>query len=179
MKKIIAFTGPAGAGKDECVKYLVGQHGFTRLAFAKGLKDMLAAIGISEPPTQAEKEEVIPALGRSYRYMAQTLGTEWGRKLIHDDLWVKIAEARMGAEFGAKGHAISDLRFENEATMVRHIGGVIVHLKGRKDAMADGTKAHASEAGIVYMDTDITVHNDVDNLGALHRKLDLALRHVL
>ena len=37
------------------------------------------------------KEQPIPGLQRSYRELAQTLGTEWGRQLQGEDFWLRCA----------------------------------------------------------------------------------------
>jgi hypothetical protein len=38
------------------------------------------------------KETPLPVIGKSPREIMQTLGTEWGRRLVNPDLWVCLAE---------------------------------------------------------------------------------------
>ncbi len=176
---LIAFTGKAGSGKDECGKWLIAHHGFEKLSFATPLKSMLAAMGYPEPATAAEKEAIIPELNCSWRKLATTLGTEWGRDLIHPDLWVLLAGLKVKHNPG-KDYVITDCRFENEATMTRLMRGVVVHLKGRAaDATTVETAAHRSEAGVAFKEGDLILHNDVDSIPALHDKLGIALRMFL
>lgn len=180
---IIAFTGPAGSGKDTAGRYLIDNYGFKKLSFAKGLKDMLAVLGYPDPASAADKEAIIPELGVSWRHLAQTLGTEWGRQQVHPDLWVIIAEQVIRKEAGA--FVITDLRFENEAAMVRRLGGVIGFLTGRAYEMPDTTAKHASEAGIEFQDGlgnlpgghDFKIDNSLP-LQALYGQVDQLARYV-
>lgn len=154
---IIAFAGPAGSGKDTCGNYLIENYGFRRLSFAKPLKMALEAMDFPEPATQEEKERIIPELGVSWRHMAQTLGTEWGRNMVHSDLWVILAERRVRQEGGA--FVITDCRFENEATLTRKTNGVVAHIQGRSYAMPKATAGHLSEAGIAMAPNDYIIDN--------------------
>lgn len=155
--QLVAIAGPAGSGKDTAGRVLIEERGFTKLSFAHGLKAALAAMGFPEPATADEKEKIIPWVGVSWRHLAQTLGTEWGRKLVHADLWVLMAENRIRTEGGK--WVITDLRFENEAEMVRRLNGVVCHIDGRAHPMAEGTKGHASEAGVERLPTDVLIDN--------------------
>jgi hypothetical protein len=169
---IIAFAGPAGAGKTTCAQYLVQRHGYERMSFATPMYKMLEALGLGWPKTQAEKEANIPWLGVSWRHAATTLGTEWGRQMINKDLWV-ICALRACNPKG--NYVIDDCRFENEATFIRGSGGLIVHITGRK---MENTQAanHASEAGIAVQPADYYLDNS-DCLEVTQLKLDhIALR---
>lgn len=118
---------------------------------------MLIPLGIdmTDPFWTENKEKEIPLFGRSLRYIMQTLGTEWGRELIHPDIWVRLAEAML-FERGER-MIISDVRFDNEAEFVRSKGGVILHVT-RPDTPA--VEDHASEAGIRMSPMDLCVAND-------------------
>lgn len=160
---VIAIAGPAGSGKDTAGKYLIENFGFKKLSFAGPLKQMLTVMGFPEPATAEEKEAIIPALGVSWRQMAQSLGTEWGREKVHADLWVILAERLMRREGGA--FVITDCRFENEAHLTRSLKGVVGHLEGRAYEMPEATAGHRSEAGIEFKEGGNDFH--VDNSGTL------------
>lgn len=157
--KILGFTGPAGSGKDTCGNILKGR-GWLEVKFAGPMYDALEVMGFGRPKTQAEKEKVIDWLGLSvtWRHAAQTLGTEWGRKMIDENLWLKIAERRIVNS--TRNVVVTDVRFENEAAMIRKLGGKIVHLTGRRSGT--GNDAHQSEAGIKMETGDIFIANDRD-----------------
>jgi hypothetical protein len=143
--EIYGFAGPAGSGKDTCGAVLIDRCGFEKVSFAAILKRMLTTAGYPEPATAALKEEIIPELGCSWRHMAQTLGTEWGRNQIHPNLWVKLCIRSLKPD---GKYVFTDVRFDNEAEAIEEAGGTLVHLKGRKAAMAEGTAGHVSEKGV-------------------------------
>lgn len=160
---IIGLTGYAGTGKDT-VRALLEEHGYTGLAFADPIRamirELLTSNGIEADwmDDRACKEAVIPSLGVSYRQMAQTLGTEWGRNL-QPDFWLRIAGAFMDDRIddGDTHFCISDLRFCNEAEWVRERGGVIWRI--RRDA-ATPVRPHPSEEEIAHIDADWQIHNN-------------------
>lgn len=160
---IIGIAGRARVGKDTCADFLVGYLGGYRYGFADPLKRMLIPLGIdmTDPFWTENKEKEIPLFGRSVRHMMQTLGTEWGRQLVHPDIWVKLAECVL-FERGER-MIISDVRFDNEAEFVRSKGGVILHVT--RD-YAPKVEAHASEQGIRPSPLDLYVgnHGTIDEL---------------
>lgn len=180
MTIILGFHGKAGCGKSTAAKYLSKYHGFHVLSFATPIKAslfiMFAPLGLtSEHLTDPElKEKVIPALGKSPRQLMQLLGTEFGRDLVHPDIWVKIMQSRID-EAVSKGHTkivIDDVRLPNEAAkLVRRIG-TIVHLK-RPDAKS--VNAHSSEAGLEIQPEDSLIIND-DELVELYRSLEALVK---
>lgn len=159
---LIGLTGPAGSGKSTCARLMCERGGFIEIAFADPVKDMLGVI-CSPRMLNGDKSETIEWIGKSGRYLMQTLGTEWGRGLVSLDLWVKIAEARIDTILNSEGYGanvvISDVRFENEADMIRRRGGVILHLKRQ----GIGLSGHASEDGIAFDPADIEFDNSGDS----------------
>ena len=159
MPFIIGLTGKAGAGKDTVGAMLQ----WPTYAFARTLKHMLAAAGLPEPGNRADKELVMDDLGFSWRYAAQTLGTEWGRVCLGDDVWVKFADRWCRSNHQFSKIVITDARFENEAEWIRR-HGLLVHVVGRgTDTKLAG---HVSESGITPLATDYVILNDgdLDNL---------------
>ena len=164
-RRIIGFTGPAGAGKDLAASMVPGA---CRVAFAdpiyQGLSTML---GIPEGVLRdrSAKEQPIVGIGASPRQLLQTLGTEWGRQMIGDDLWLRVAFWRWEqlAAGGVSLIVVPDVRFENEARMIRGQGGEVwmIHRPG-----VDPVAAHSSEAGLPLKLIDRLVVNDgtVDQL---------------
>lgn len=132
MYRLIAFTGKAGSGKSTAAKYLVDSYGYTRIRFADGLKRMLIE-GLGVDPRYVDgdlKEAVCPELcGRTARHAMVTLGTEWGRELIHPNIWVRALDTQMYKLIsqGRTKFVIDDCRFLNEADFVRRFsaGGTI------------------------------------------------------
>lgn len=159
---VLGTAGPAGAGKDTVADYLVAHHGFIKLAFAGPLKEMLAVIGMPEPYDREKKEQPVPGFDFTWRQAAQFLGTEWGRGL-DPDIWVKIIRMRIEhlekLRCGEKARIVlSDVRFENEAAMIRGMGGRVVHLRAR-GGLSGATAGHASEGGLQAAESDYNVNN--------------------
>lgn len=156
LPPVIGIAGPAGVGKDTAADYLVGQlPQYRKVAFADPLKEMLRT-GLSLDAAQlygSDKETIDHRYECSPRHIMQTLGTEWGRQLIHPDIWVRALAARIGAE----SVVISDVRFQNEADFVRE-RGILIHLTGRGGI----GQCHQSELGLDAMPGDITIANDGD-----------------
>lgn len=161
--KLIGLAGPARSGKDT-VGQLLFVHNFRTLAFADPIRKMLGAgFGFTDEHFHgALKEVTIDWIGKSYRQMAQTLGTEWGRNQVNPDLWVLAAYERVKYFHSHGYHAvITDVRFENEAEFVRSKGGVIWHI--HRDGIAK-VNAHASEAGVSFKEGDQQIINN----GTIH-----------
>lgn len=173
---VIGVSGAAGAGKDTAAKLLQGRYGFGLAVFAGPLKAGLCAMFGWDPKLLEDrewKETVIPDIGKSPRQLMQTLGTEWGRNLVHPDLWMLLAERQIASAEarGLPGVVFTDCRFPNEAKLVHKHGGVVlkIHRPG-----IGAVAAHSSEAGLSH---DL-VDADVYNTGTAS-ELDESLRSLL
>ncbi len=175
---LIGLTGAAGSGKTTAALYLARWQDFIHYAFAQPLKAMLAeGLNLSAAQLEgAEKEAPLPWLGKSPRELLQTLGSEWGREMVHRELWLRVAQQNLDnlAECypQAPGIVISDVRYEDEAAFVRERGGVLIHIR-RPDAPS--VRAHASEAGVAFAADDLVIRNDGD-LDELRRRVLDAVR---
>lgn len=151
--RLIGIAGQARSGKDTLADYLLENLGgeWQRSSFANPMKQMLGAIGVD--CSDANKDNIDPTFGVSVRHMMQTLGTEWGRGFIDKDMWVKAFSR--GAE--GKNIIVPDVRFENEAELVR-ANGVLIHLVGRGGISGD----HVSEKYIPFKEGDIVIDNSRD-----------------
>lgn len=160
--RLIGIAGPARAGKDTLASYMLDSLDGTwsRSSFADPIKEMLRAIGVD--CSDDAKAVVSDDYGVTPRHMMQTLGTEWGRHMIDGDIWVK-AFARLNA---GKCVIVPDVRFENEAALVRE-HGVLIHLVGRGGIEGK----HVSENAIEFKPGDIVIDNSRD-LAWLHGQVD-------
>lgn len=172
---IIGICGAAGAGKDAVTVRLVDAHGFRRIAFADPIYEMLAVL--TETPAERlrdrrAKEAEISWLGASPRRLLQTLGTEWGRRHVADDIWIKIAIRRASQ---SRLVTIPDVRFANEAEAIRAAGGSVWLVERPGLSCLDAASAsHESERGIAASLIDAVIANDGD-LNTLCRRVDSAV----
>jgi len=172
---IIGLAGLARSGKDTVASLLLQERfffPFVTTSFALPMKEMIyAGLGLKDK----EDDKALKLYGRSYRHIAQTLGTEWGRKCIHPDLWLKIAEHR------CKGlnTIITDVRFENEAEFVR-ANGILVHID-RHDQKYIEESFHESESGIAVKHGDFKIlnHGTLDDLRVTCRHAAIDLEEML
>lgn len=159
--RLIGIAGQARSGKDTLAGYLLfNLIGWTHSSFADPLKAMLTVIGVD--CSDDAKAVVDDVFGVTPRHMMQTLGTEWGRHMINGDIWVKVF-ARLNA---GKCVIVPDVRFENEAALVRE-HGVLIHLVGRGGIEGN----HVSENAIAFKEGDIVIDNSRD-LDWLHAQVD-------
>ncbi|KVD68710.1 hypothetical protein BGV47_16210 [Burkholderia ubonensis] len=168
---LIGVTGRARSGKDTIGGYLTEHYGYHQVSFAEPLRQFVCnLIGIDRRALDFVKEDPVPWLGKSPRQMLQTLGTEWGRVLVNENIWVLVAmdEVARTRRFSAKSSVITDVRFDNEADAIRQRGGRIIHV-ARPDAVE--VAVHASEAGVHKEHGDFTVIND-GSLHDLYAKVD-------
>lgn len=179
---LIGLVGPAGSGKDTAAQRLVEQHGFVAYALAEPIRTMLYAmfseanIPAAKLFTTEAKAQPIEALnGATPRHLMQSLGTEWGRKLVGEDVWLTVAERHLGLLAGDEPVAdrivITDVRFANEAAWVRRHGGTLVSLERPGAGLQGSAASHSSEAHITEIDTHLALLND-GSIAALWDQVD-------
>lgn len=176
---LIGLTGVMNAGKDTVANLIIARlpRGIRRYSFATPLKaGVMAMFGWT--PDQIEdrqfKEAIDPRWGFTPRKAMQLLGTEYGRNLLRDDLWVHAAGNFVAESMRQyKTTVITDVRFENEADWVRdQPGGVLLHVVNPEHDYR-APVAHVSEKGIKWTHEDEIIHNDKRlGLGSLDEALD-------
>jgi len=159
---LIAVSGLAGSGKSEFAKVLA-PLGYELVKFAGPLKAMLRGFyhecGLNPVEVDRKiegdlKEQPCEYLcGKTPRHAMLTLGTEWGREMIDNDLWVNAFSKRASA---SEAVICDDLRFENEEKTIRDLGGAIVRVHRPDQTQISETVGHASETHRVKEDVAIT-----------------------
>jgi hypothetical protein len=179
---LIGLHGLARTGKDTVARCLAAHYALLSYAFAEPLKHALAHMfSLTEAQVEgAIKEQNIEWLGKSPRQLMQLLGTEWGRHLVHPDLWLLLAQQNISNHLSIdqtryNGVVVRDVRFENEATWLRKQGGSVVHIL-RPDAPS--VASHSSESGLIIHDNDFVLRNEgsLDDLYAQVAQLMLIVR---
>jgi len=156
MRKIVGLFGKKGSGKTVVAKHMT-TRGYKRMSMADPMRDMLRAINIGDEYIVDDKTKVIPTLGKTGRYALQTLGTEWGRDLISEDIWVNAMKRRLTG--GDELVVIDDIRFPNEADMIQDIGGTLCKITRPS---ANNIDTHGSESHYGDMPFDYEIINDRD-----------------
>ena len=148
---VIAISGRKGQGKDTTAIEIkrhtlnVPRLKIHTCHLAQPLKDIVA--NLFNRPSLSDKESIEALTGVTYRYIMQTLGTEWGRDIINPHIWTMCMTnvmLRLSYNNYRNLFFVPDVRFENElnhlrkAKFFRH-----VHVYGRETDQID---THTSEA---------------------------------
>lgn len=107
------------------------------------------------------------------RRLLQKLGTDVGRNMIGENVWVNIMARKIDDHRGA-GHpvVVTGVRFRNEVAMIEELGGRAVWVdRPGIQAPTEGTAAHASENSVSEGDFSVTLLND-STLESLRLKVD-------
>jgi len=165
---IIGICGKKGHGKDAIGKVLVDELRFKREYFAKPLKDALKVLlNMSDDQVHGHLREVLDVrYNITPRQALQTLGTEWGRNYIHQDIWAMTCIERMRS-LSESNWVVTDLRFLNEERLLREGGSHIIKVI-RPESKKGSFTEHQSEIEIDNIKADITIVNDgtLDQLNA-------------
>ena len=164
---ILGLAGHAGAGKDYTYEHLMALleplH-VERVAFADGLKfDIESALGVLPYDLPALRDKPYP---EEIRMLLQWWGTELRREHHGDDYWV-LKGMEMAEEASRYAHlvVVTDVRFANEAKVIRERGGIVAEVYASPEVRAarlggDLPPAHASE--VIDFAVDTTVLNEDD-----------------
>ena len=153
---IIGITGPKGGGKDTAADYLVKCMPWRKkVSFADPFKIMLReGLGLTDEQLWgSEKDTVDPRYAVTPRYLLQTIGTEWGRDMVKNDIWVRALESMVGDT----PVIVADVRNvpgDIEAQFIR-AKGVLIHVEGRTEF----TREHLTETPILPHFGDVIVDN--------------------
>jgi len=139
-------------------------QGFDTYAFAKPIKDacqIIFGFAAAQLEDRVLKELVDPRWGISPRKAMQLLGTEFGRDMIAKDIWLRraIQQHQQNMTQGI-GTVITDVRFENEAELIRsHHNAVMIFIVDPHREAPVAT--HGSEAGVKFdPERDLLIIND-------------------
>lgn len=167
--KIIGLSGRKQSGKDSLfglLKESLPDLKVERVAFADALKQEVAhACGVTVEQIEREKSR--------WRGLLQHWGTEF-RRHDNESYWIDRARDKIEAMrgCGADVAVITDVRFENEASMVRDMGGLLVRIVRNQPSQSD---SHPSETAMDNQPYDITIDN-TGTLDALRSNVQLLAR---
>lgn len=142
--RLIGLGGHLGAGKDAVADYLVAEHSFVKVGMSDRLLDAciaanpLVRVTLREAlrlrlrvwPGITTYTKLYLAVGyvdaktvESFRAFMQRFGTEAGRNIHGEDVWVDLVEKDVRALLAdGKSVALTGVRFPNEVERVNQIG---------------------------------------------------------
>jgi hypothetical protein len=176
---IIGLSGYAQSGKDSTAELLCLNYGYTRLAFADPMRQALMIINPKLDSITHVSDFVedygwdIAKKNPEVRRLLQVLGTDFGRKMLGDDVWIKIALSGIKSEDRV---VISDVRFPNEGDAIKKLGGSLWRINRRNhSAVNDHASEHAMDnymfSHVIY--NDGTLDDLSDEVFMLSRQLGL------
>jgi hypothetical protein len=177
---IIALSGYGTCGKDSVADILVNEYGFVKYAWADTLRlaaealNPIIACGVDGEEIRYNDAlsdygyNTAKSLFPEFRTVLQRLGTEVGRNLIGDNVWVNATMRRIERERSLSDNiVVADTRFPNEAYAVQAQPEsrnyvVRVHRPG-----VGPVSDHPSETSLDDFPFDFVVDNDgtLDDLG--------------
>lgn len=179
MASLIGLSGYARSGKDSVADVLCRDHGFVRVAFADPIREALFALNpiLHDGVPTVRVQDVIEKFGWDgykespygfeIRRLLQRMGTEVGREIILDEVWVEIALRRVDALIHeGKSVVITDMRFVNEADFFYGYGAEVWRVERPGVGPAND---HASEVELDGYPFDVVIDNNgsLEDLAAL------------
>ena len=158
--KIIGINGKAGSGKDFIAKNYYPKY--FQIAFADHFKYDLIGKKIRT------YEEVYVTKTPETRHIMQEYGTEKGRNVYGEDVWISCTEAMIYNIFNRnhiQDFIFPDVRYDNEAQFIRNLGGIVISIESNRNlsTMDDTAKKHSSESDISSDLLDVIVTNNLDD----------------
>jgi hypothetical protein len=168
VTNFIALSGPARSGKDTAAKYLIDNYGYTRVSFAAPIRQALYRLnpkitldGVCNVSLQVGVNiygwDAMKTHAPEIRDLLQRFGTEVGREMFGDDIWVNIA---INEALKHEKAIFTDCRYPNEAEAVRAIGGQIWKIE--RDGV-EPANSHTSEHAMI----DYSIDRKISNNGSL------------
>jgi hypothetical protein len=176
-KVIGLYSSVPQSGKSTVANHLRSMYQYYPIPFAATLKDMadvfLTDLGVLEPYEYLYDkkhvnlstvididEELRPRLDFTVRHMLQTLGTEWGRNCIAEDIWLTVWEAKANRMLRSGINVIvDDVRFPNEFEKIQSIGGEVWKIVRPSLVVDESVVKHASEGSLDDYDFTATLYN--------------------
>lgn len=166
-RMVVGITGKARSGKDTFAGILKTAiemdhdkyHKVVSTALADPIRDMISTLGLGEDIFSDDNKErpLPPPLNHiTPRELMTTLGTDWGRNIIDINIWTKITLNKI-LNNPDKHFIITDVRFDNEAQMIRDLGGIVIHIRG--DRAGSKFNSHESENGVTVHPDDLGINN--------------------
>lgn len=179
---IVGFSGYLRSGKDTAGSALAAD-GFHHASFAAKLKAFVYALNPIVPHTGIDYRlaTLVDAYGwerckdryPEVRTLLQRCGTDAGRRVLGEDVWVDAVMSDLPAE---QDVVFTDCRFPNEARAIQAAGGFVIRVN--RPGYEPGPDAHESETSLDGYPFDFTIVNGrtVEALHAQVRSLMVTCR---
>lgn len=176
MNKLIGLYSPAPQSGKSLAANVLARTSHRMMSFAEPIKRMglefFVSLGYEKDEAVAlvwaHKEKIVPEINATPRHVLQTLGTQWGRDCINQNIWLDCMKYRIEKE-QSYGVVIDDVRFLNEAEMIKDMGGEMWKII-RPSVVNKET--HVSEGGLDNWDGFDRVIENTGTIQEFRAKLD-------
>ena len=176
MIQLIGLSGKSGVGKDHVAR-LLEPLGYKPFSLAWHLK--VHIVGTNE----ATYNEVFKIKPPRVRTLMQQVGTERGRDVYGDDVWLNHMWTWMrlfGEHWGISKFVIPDVRFPNEARFVQDQGGLVFNImapeRNAQNQLTQEQRQHLSETAMdAYASYDDILYNDFGQEDTIYTQLISAI----
>ena len=192
---IIGICGLIGSGKGTVADILVEQYGYKKLSFADKLKDGVSTIfGWDREMLEGDNDKsrvwrerkddfwtAETGMTITPRLVLQLFGTECMRNGFYDGIWVSLVKKHIIDNPG--NYVIPDVRFDNEANMIKSIHGEVwrvrrgadpVWFRMYQDIGVEPKDVHPSE----WKWANVSFNNVIDNNGTIEQLKSLVQGHL-
>lgn len=174
---LVALSGYGGVGKDSVADVLVADYGFKRYAWADTLRLAAEALNpmvdLDQNLRTVRYKDAVERVGYNeakfqypeVRRILQRLGTEVGRNLISDSVWVDATLRRIRRECDPWDDiVITDTRFNNEVAALKDpeaspLRGPVLAVRVNRPGIGPAGE-HSSETDLDNYDFDYTIDNN-------------------
>jgi len=157
---IVGLSGYAQSGKDATAELLCLNYEYTRRAFADPMRHALKIINPYLDSVTRVADYVddygwdVAKHNPEVRRLLQVFGTDFGRKMMGDDVWIKMALRDLRPNDRI---VISDVRFPNEAEAIKKLGGSVWRINRKNHSAVNG---HPSEHAMDNYMFNHVIYND-------------------
>jgi len=163
IRNLIGLHGKAGCGKNFIGEQIIAPLGYYPWAFAWPLKTQCIGKAL------CNFEQAFYFKHPQTRQLLQEEGTERGRDIFGDNIWVNNTLAwleLLSEAWGVQDFVITDCRFPNEIQFVQELGGRVYHIEAPTRTDQNGldarARAHRSETSLDdFTGFDGIINNDV------------------
>lgn len=178
--KLIGIIGQKRAGKDTMADYIIKNYNYTKKSLSDPLKDACKSIFLLSDEQLYGNEKEVPDKrwnGSTPRQLLQVVGTQLFREDLNkyipqlnelsNTIWIHHFELWY-AKNKDKKIVIPDIRFNDEAQMIKNNGGVLIKINRGEFSKTD---LHKSEQELEDIMADAYIFNN-SSIDELYNTID-------
>lgn len=157
---IIGLSGYARSGKDTVAELLCLNYDFRRVSFADPMREAILTLNPKIDSITHVSHFVedygweIAKTNPEVRRLLQVFGTDVGRKMFGENVWIDMAFKGIQPE---ERVVIADVRFPNEAEAIKQRGGKVIRVNRHNHSAVN---THKSEIAMDNYMFDHVLYND-------------------